>query len=86
MSVHKALSKHVNGLSQMISEFASLDQLREQLIEEACTLCKEGHSFSTDKINEVTKEMNQLAMKIENLPDRKYVSVQMIQEYVSKAH
>ena len=84
MSVHKALSKHVNGLSLMISEFASLDQIREQLIEEACILCKAGQAFSTDKINEVTKEMNQISMKIENLPERKYVSVQMIQEYVNR--
>lgn len=85
MSVHKALSKHVNGLSKIISDFANLDQIREQFIEEACMLCKEGHSFSTDKINEVTKKMNQLSMQIENLPDRKFVSVQMIQEYVNKS-
>ncbi len=85
MSVHKALSKHVNGLSQIISDFANLDQIREQYIEEACKLCKDGQAFSTEKINEVTKQMNQLAMQIENLPDRKYVSVQMIQEYVNKS-
>lgn len=86
MSVHIALTKHVNELNQMIREFAEFDQQRESFIEEACTLCKEGKAFTTDKINEVTDKMNQLSKRIANLPDRKYVTVQMIQEFVSKQY
>ena len=84
MSVHKAISKHVNGQNQILLDFASLDHQREVYIDEACILCKEGKPFSTDKINEVTKQMNGLSNKIENLPDRLYVSVQMVQEFVTK--
>lgn len=84
MSVHQALSKHVNGLSQIIRDYATLDQQREAYIDEACTLCKEGKPFTTDKINEVTEKMNILSKRIENLPERKFVSDQMVQDYVSK--
>ncbi|NMD69877.1 DUF2533 family protein [Bacillus sp. DNRA2] len=84
MSVHKALSAHVNGLNHIIREYALLDQDRETFIEEACQLCKAGLPFSTEKINQVTEKMNLLSKKIENLPERQMVSVQMVQEYVSK--
>lgn len=85
MSVHKALTKHVNGLSQLIKEFAVLDEQRELFIEEACSLCNDGKPFTTDKINEVTERMNQLSRKIENLPERKYVTAQMIAEFVQRS-
>jgi hypothetical protein len=84
MSVHKAISQHVNGQNHILREYALLDHQREAYIEEACSLCKEGNPFSTEKINEITEKMNLLSKKIENLPERKYVSVQMVQEYVNK--
>ena len=84
MSVHQAISKHVKGQNQILMDYARLDQEREAFIEEACTLCKEGKTFSTDKINEVTQKMNILSKRIENLTERKFVSVQMVQEYVGK--
>ncbi|AGK54235.1 YpbS family protein [Bacillus sp. 1NLA3E] len=84
MSVHKAISKHVNGQNQILNDFVLLEQQREAYIDEACTLCKQGQPFSTEKINEVTKKMNKLSNKIENLPERLYVSVPMVQEFVSK--
>ncbi|WP_108671038.1 YpbS family protein [Peribacillus acanthi] len=83
MSVHKAISKHVNGQNEIIRHFAYLDEQRERFIEEATTLCKNGQPFSTDLINAVTKEMNELSMKIENLPSRKLVTQEMIKDYVN---
>lgn len=85
MSVHQAISKHVMGQNQILMDYANLDQQREALIGEACTFCKEGKIFATDKINEVTEKMNILSKKIENLSERKYVTVQMVQEYVGKS-
>ncbi|SFA69505.1 MULTISPECIES: DUF2533 family protein [unclassified Bacillus (in: firmicutes)] len=82
MSVHKAISQHVGGQNRTITEFLQLDQYRETLIEEALELCKQNKPFKTDRINEVTKEMNALNMKGE-LPKRKLVSVEMIMDYVN---
>jgi hypothetical protein len=84
MSVHKALSKHVNGLNEIIKEYVTLDKKREALIDEACNLCREGKPFSTEKINEVTEQMNILSKRIENLPERKFVTPQMVLDYVGK--
>lgn len=84
MSVHKAISAHVIGQNDILRQYADLDQEREAFIEAACQLCKAGQPFNTDKINQVTEKMNLLSKKIENLPERKYVTVQMVQEYVNK--
>lgn len=84
MSVHKAISAHVNGQNHILSEYVQLDQQREAFIDEACQLCKKAQPFNTDKINQVTEKMNLLSKKIENLPERSYVTVQMVQEYVQK--
>lgn len=84
MSVHKAISKHVNGQNEILSEFANLDLQREAFIEEAIHLCKEGKTFSTIKINEVTARMNKLSKMIENLPERKMVTADMVQDFVKK--
>lgn len=81
MNVHEAISKHVGGQNQTITEFLQLDHYREALIEEAIELCKQNKPFITDRINEVTKEINTLNMKGE-LPKRKLVSVDMVKEYV----
>ena len=50
------------------------------IIEEAIELCKQGIPFSTEKINEVTNKMNKLNLRF--IPIRKYVSVEMVQDYV----
>jgi hypothetical protein len=83
MSVHRAITAHVNELNQKIRQFAILDRQREEAIEEACRLCREGKAFSTDKINEITEKMNLLSKQIENLPERKYVTMQMVIDYVN---
>lgn len=84
MSVHKSISNHVNKQNQIITEFFTLDQQREFFIEEAVELCKQGKEFKTDKINEVTAKMNELAKLLENIPSRKIVTPQMIEDYVKK--
>lgn len=82
MNVHEAISKHVGGQNQTINEFLQLDYYRETLIEEAIELCRQNKPFTTDRINEITKEMNSLNMKGE-LPKRKLVSVEMVEEFVN---
>jgi len=84
MSVHKAITEHVNNQNKRIQDFLALDQLREQYIEEALELCKQGKSFTTDKINEVTKQINELARQ-GAVPTRKLVTVEMVREYALKS-
>lgn len=84
MSVHKAITEHVNNQNKRIQDFLALDQLREQYIEEALELCKQGKSFTTDKINEVTKQINELARQ-GAVPTRKLVTVEMVCEYALKS-
>lgn len=80
MSVHKDLIKHAYNQNQDYQEFLKLDQLREAYIEEAVELCKQGHPFTTDRINQVTNNMNRLTVRM--LPKRKNVTVEMVHEYV----
>lgn len=84
MSVHKAISSHVNKQNAILAAYAKLDREREMYIEEAISQYTKGLPVSTDKINSVTVEMNRLSNKIENLPTRKLVTVEMIAEYVNK--
>jgi len=83
MSVHKAISEHVNKQNHRINEFLALDQKREDFIEEALELCKQGKIFTTDKINEVTKQINEMA-KQGIIPTRKQVTNEMVREYALK--
>jgi hypothetical protein len=82
MSVHKELAQHAANQNLVYQEFQKLDQLREQYIEEAIELCKQDKPFSTDKINEVTHKMNQINLRF--VSERKYVTVEMVKEYVKK--
>lgn len=83
MSVHKDITKHVEEINKRVTDFMALDQKREEYIEEAVQLCKQGKSFSTEKINEVTRRMNDLA-KQGTVPSRKMVTPEMVRDYVSK--
>ena len=85
MSVHKAISEHVNKQNHRINEFLVLDQKREEFIEEALELCKLGKNFTTDKINKVTKQINELA-KQGIIPTRKQVTAEMVREYSRKTN
>jgi hypothetical protein len=81
MSVHKDLIKHAQNQNHSYQEFQALDELREQYIEEAVELCKQGKPFATDKINEITNKMNRINLRIISL--RKNVTVEMVHEYVN---
>lgn len=83
MSVHKAITKHVKNQNKIITDFVTLDQLREFYIEEAISLCEKGEAFSTDRINEVTQRINELSQQV-NVPTRKIVTPDMVQAYVLK--
>jgi hypothetical protein len=80
MSVHKAITEHSTKQNAIAKEFIVLDQQREHYIDEAVNLCLKGEVFSTDKINEVTKRINDEA-KLGIVPERKYVTVEMVKEY-----
>lgn len=84
MSVHKAITKHVNKQNQKINDFLLLDQQREVFIEEALELCKQGKNFTTDNINEVTMKINDLAKK-GIIPTRKLVTIDMVKEYAMRS-
>lgn len=83
MGVHKEISEHSNKQHQRVKTFAQLDMTREQYIEEAVSLCKEGKAFSVEKINGVTKRINELARQ-GIVPTRKMVTPEMVQEYVNR--
>ncbi|MBU8878393.1 YpbS family protein [Bacillus sp. FJAT-29790] len=83
MSVHKAISQHVNKQNKRITEFLALDQQREFYIDEAISNCIKGNPFSADKINEVTSRINILS-KQGIVPARKLVTLQMIEDYANK--
>ncbi|MDP4105475.1 MAG: YpbS family protein [Bacillota bacterium] len=83
MSVHKEITAHVNQANKRITDFLTLDQKREFYIEEAVELCKQGKAFSTEKINEVTNQINELA-KQGIVPARKNVTIEMVREYVNR--
>jgi hypothetical protein len=83
MSVHIELAQHAKKQNKMYQAFLDLDQKRETYIEEAIELCEKGEPFSTDKINMVTDQINKMNLRF--IPVRKYVSVEMVMEYVKKA-
>ncbi|MBT2696435.1 DUF2533 family protein [Bacillus sp. ISL-40] len=82
MSVHKDLIKHAANQHETYQKFLALDQQREQYIEEAIELCKQGKPFSTDKINAVTKSINKINLRF--IPTRQTVTGEMVQEFVKK--
>ncbi|MDQ1146358.1 hypothetical protein QE429_003185 [Bacillus sp. SORGH_AS 510] len=84
MSVHKAITEHVNKQNHKINQFLLLDQQRELYIDEALLLCKQGKEFTTDKINEVTNQINILA-KQGIIPFRKLVTNEMVKEYALRS-
>ncbi|TYS16134.1 DUF2533 family protein [Rossellomorea vietnamensis] len=80
MNVHKAITNHSKKQNAIAQEFIKLDQQREYYIEEAVSLCLKGDPFTTDKINEVTKRINDEA-RLGIVPERKLVTAQMVEEY-----
>ncbi|WP_026567400.1 DUF2533 family protein [Bacillus sp. UNC41MFS5] len=83
MSVHKDLIKHAANQHETYQQFLALDQQREEYIEEAIELCKQGLAFSTDKINAVTNSINKINLRF--IPTREFVTSEMVQEFVKKS-
>jgi hypothetical protein len=81
--VHHAITAHSKKQHAIVKTFIELDQKREAYIEEAVSLCQNGQPFSVERINEVTKQINELA-KNGIVPQRKYVTIEMVQQYVKK--
>lgn len=84
MSVHKQISEHSRKQNQIVSTFLKLEQQRENYIEEAIVLCKQKKHFTTEKINQVTKQINELARK-GIAPQRMLVTKEMVEEFVSRS-
>ncbi|MBD1381638.1 YpbS family protein [Metabacillus arenae] len=82
-SLHKQLSEHSKNQNRIVNDFLKLDAIREAAIDEVVTHCRTGQKFSVLKINQVTKEINDLAKK-GIIPQRKFVTEEMVKEYVSK--
>ncbi|WLR53019.1 DUF2533 family protein [Bacillus tianshenii] len=82
MSVHKSITKHAESQHEKVKMFHSLEEERERAIDEAVLLCKKGEPYSVDTINDITKQINELA-KTGPTPLRKLVTTEMLEEYVS---
>lgn len=83
MSVHKEISAHSSKQHELVKQFLKLEGQRERYIDEAVSLCLDGKEFTTEAINFVTRQINELAKK-GIVPQRKMVSEQMVRDYASK--
>ncbi|QII51611.1 YpbS family protein [Bacillus paralicheniformis] len=81
-NVHEAITAHSKKQHQHIKQFVRLEQEREKAIDEAVDKCRRNEAFSTDLINQITMQMNELAKK-GIVPTRRLVSKEMVAEYVS---
>ncbi|MBA2870402.1 hypothetical protein HNQ85_000660 [Anoxybacillus calidus] len=81
--VHHAITAHSNKQHMIVRRFLQLDAEREKCIDEALSRCLNGEAFTVDAINAVTKQINDLA-KQGIIPQRKYVTVNMVREYAEK--
>lgn len=83
MSVHKAITKHLQKQHETITAFLALDEEREEAIEKVIAQAKANEAFSTAEINQITEKINNLA-KSGVTPTRKYVTPEMVLEYINK--
>lgn len=83
MSVHRAITAHANRQHRIVRSFIALDEQREEAIERAIAQAKRGEEVSVSEINEITAKMNELA-KQGIVPRRKFVTVDMVLDYVNK--
>ncbi|MDQ0482322.1 DUF2533 family protein [Guptibacillus hwajinpoensis] len=83
MSVHKGISDQLRQKNREISLFIQLDKEREAAITAAVDRCEANEHFTTDRINELSSQINELA-KQGSIPTRTYVTNAMIEEYVQQ--
>lgn len=82
-NVHEAISKHSKKQHEIVKTFLQLEAKREMFIEEAVQLAEKQQPFTVEKINYVSKEINELA-KRGIAPTRKLVTEEMVIEYVKR--
>lgn len=83
MNVHEAISQHSRKQHEHLHVFEQLDNLREELIQEAVDQCLKGEAFSTEGINQVTARIIEHA-KSGISPLRQFVNEDMIRDYVEQ--
>lgn len=84
MNVHESITKHIQSKEKAIRQFEHLDRLREEEIDRVIRLCKENKPFSTESINQITREIKELGKRnMLDFPDRKMVDETMVKEYVN---
>lgn len=85
MEVHRSLTKHIQTKEQQISRFRELDFRREAAIERVLEARRAGQPYSLTEVNEYTRGIKQLAADTGlNLPERKYVTEEMVEAYVQR--
>jgi len=82
-NVHEEITRHSKKQHEIVKKFIELEQMRESFIEQAISLAKENKPFDVSAINNVTKQINEHA-KNGIVPTRKYVTEEMVKEYVNK--
>ncbi|TXK70268.1 YpbS family protein [Paenibacillus sp. N3.4] len=83
MNVHEAITKHSTEQHLHLVRFAELDEQREQAIDAAVDLCRQGIPFTVDSINAITAQIIAHA-KHGISPLRSYVTEDMVRDYVNK--
>ncbi|OLP65049.1 hypothetical protein BACPU_20050 [Bacillus pumilus] len=82
-NVHEEISAHSQKQHAHIQSFLALEQKREQAIDATVTRCEQNEPFTTDEINAITSQMNELA-RGGIVPMRKHVTTDMVKEYVER--
>ncbi|GAE33341.1 DUF2533 family protein [Halalkalibacter akibai] len=82
MSVHLQIAEQVRKHREAQKQFLLLDSARERAIEHTLEIAKAGQDFQPTEINQITEEMNKIAMKFQ-FPPRKLVTKEMIINYLN---
>ncbi|MFC0557989.1 DUF2533 family protein [Halalkalibacter alkalisediminis] len=82
MAVHLQIAEQVKKHREAQKQFLALDASREHAIERALELAKAGKEVQTSEINQITEEMNRIAMQFQ-FPPRKLVTREMVLNYVN---
>ena len=82
MAVHLQIAEQVKNHREAQKQFLALDVSREQAIERTIELAKSGKDIQTTEINQITEEMNRIAMKFQ-FPPRKLVTREMVLNYLN---
>ncbi|WP_227934894.1 DUF2533 family protein [Alkalihalobacillus deserti] len=82
MAVHLQIAEQVKKHRDAQKQFLALDASRERAIERVLELAKVGKEVQITEINQITEEMNSIAMKFQ-FPPRKLVTRQMVINYLN---